>query len=212
MVDVSESARPRAQRLPAEERRRQIIEVAMRVFARAGYAQAGTAEIAAEAGISEPTIYRHFESKQALYLATLDAGTTMILTEWRKIVDEAPDPLTAISRISIWYEKKVGEDPTLLQQRFRSLNASEEPAIRDAVRDAYLSVVELVRGVFERAIELGMLPKGLDPNVPTVLFLALGALSDVVEHLGMREDLGGESYASAGATLLAMMGGKALTE
>lgn len=207
-MDAPASSRPRAQRLPAEERRRQIIEVAMRVFARTGYSQAGTAEIAAEAGISEPTIYRHFENKRALYLATLEHGSASILAEWQKLIDEAPDPLTAISRISVWYENKVQEEPALLQQRFRSLNASEDPAIRKAVKEAYGQVVQLIRSLFESAIEQGMLPRDLDPAVPTVLFMALGALSDVVEHLDMRQELGGESYARAGHSLLAMVGGK----
>jgi AcrR family transcriptional regulator len=61
--------RSRAPRLPADERRNQIVDVAVQVFARHGYAATGTADIAEAAGIGEPTIYRYFESKRDLYLA-----------------------------------------------------------------------------------------------------------------------------------------------
>ena len=65
----SVSARPR---LPAEERRAAVLDTACRVFSRCSYRAATTAEIAREAGITEPILYRHFASKQALYLACID--------------------------------------------------------------------------------------------------------------------------------------------
>ena len=65
-------SRPR--RLPADERRRAIVKAALRVFSSGSYAGATTAEIAREAGVSEPVLYRHFGSKRDLWAACLDAG------------------------------------------------------------------------------------------------------------------------------------------
>jgi AcrR family transcriptional regulator len=44
-----------------------ILEAASRVFARQGYLGTSVAEVAAEAGLTKPTIYNHFENKAALY-------------------------------------------------------------------------------------------------------------------------------------------------
>ena len=44
----------------------------MKVFSTGSYSGATTAEIAREAGISEPILYRHFASKRELYFACLD--------------------------------------------------------------------------------------------------------------------------------------------
>src|SRR5918912_2845728 len=67
-----------SQRLPAAERRQALIDAAIRVFVRGSYAGATTAEIAREAGVSEPILYRHFESKRDLYVACLD-------DTWRRV-------------------------------------------------------------------------------------------------------------------------------
>lgn len=59
-------------RLRAPDRRRQILRVAGELFARHGYAGTRLEDIATEAGVSKPVLYRHFESKRALYLALLE--------------------------------------------------------------------------------------------------------------------------------------------
>jgi len=204
-VSENGSRGPRPPRLPAAERRQQILAVALRVFARSGYVQASTAEIAAQAGISEPTIYRHFENKQALYLAVLEHTTSEFVGAWRQIAEAAPDPLTALSRMSTWYQQQLEVRPQMLELRFRSFAATEDPVIADAVREGYREVIDLVRGLFEQAIERGLLPKTLDPLVPTTLFLALGALNDVVDHLGLRDDLGGQGFARMGSELARLL-------
>jgi AcrR family transcriptional regulator len=69
---MTQIARPR--RLPAEERRRAIVQAALRVFSTGSYAGSTTAEIAREARVSEPVLYRHFASKRDLWAACLDAA------------------------------------------------------------------------------------------------------------------------------------------
>jgi AcrR family transcriptional regulator len=59
------------QRLPAQERRHQIVESARTVFLRQGFAGTRTREIAEEAGITEAFLYRFFPSKEALYEAAV---------------------------------------------------------------------------------------------------------------------------------------------
>jgi AcrR family transcriptional regulator len=60
------------ERLSAPARREAILEVALRVFSTGSYSGTTTAEIAREAGVTEPVIYRHFPSKRALWLACVD--------------------------------------------------------------------------------------------------------------------------------------------
>jgi AcrR family transcriptional regulator len=58
-------------RLSADARRAQLEDVARRVFVRNGLAGARTKEIAEEAGVAEAIIYRHFETKEALFEASV---------------------------------------------------------------------------------------------------------------------------------------------
>ena len=55
-----------------EDRREQIIDAAMRVFAQKGFMKATNKDVAREAGITPGLIYYYFESKEALLKAVLE--------------------------------------------------------------------------------------------------------------------------------------------
>jgi len=55
-------------RLSAEERKLAIVMAALPLFARKGFAETTTKDLARAAGVSEPLLYRHFANKEALYL------------------------------------------------------------------------------------------------------------------------------------------------
>jgi AcrR family transcriptional regulator len=59
-------------RLNAVARREQLLDVALEVFARAGYHGASMNDVADAAGVTKPVLYQHFESKRDLYQALLD--------------------------------------------------------------------------------------------------------------------------------------------
>ena len=58
-------------RLPAAERRAVIVAAAGRLFGERGYDATRLDDIAGAAGVTKPVVYRHFDDKQALYLALL---------------------------------------------------------------------------------------------------------------------------------------------
>src|SRR5271163_4331674 len=59
-------------RLTAPDRRRQLIEAAMDLFSRKGFAGTTTREIALAAGVSEAIIFRHFATKRDMYTAIIE--------------------------------------------------------------------------------------------------------------------------------------------
>jgi AcrR family transcriptional regulator len=59
-------------RLSSEERRATIVEAAGRLFGDRGYDASRLDDIAAAAGVTKPIVYRHFDTKRALYLALLE--------------------------------------------------------------------------------------------------------------------------------------------
>ena len=64
--------RVRARRLDPAERRPQLLQCAIRVFARRGLGGAHHAEIAREARVSVPTVFFYFPTREALVMAVLD--------------------------------------------------------------------------------------------------------------------------------------------
>ncbi len=69
---VAPTHAPPAGRMAAEERRLQIVRVAMRLFSERGFRGTTTKEIAHAAGVSEAIIFRHFATKEELYAAIID--------------------------------------------------------------------------------------------------------------------------------------------
>ena len=71
-VPTTRIAAPTRRRLGREERRAAIVTAAASAFASAGFSETSMAEITASAGVSHLIIYRHFESKAALYESVLE--------------------------------------------------------------------------------------------------------------------------------------------
>jgi AcrR family transcriptional regulator len=68
-----------ATRLPADERRQQLLAVACELFARSGFHETSMDDIAESAGVTKPVLYQHFPSKRALYLELLeDTGRRLL--------------------------------------------------------------------------------------------------------------------------------------
>ena len=62
------------QRLSAEQRREAIVRAALPLFARKGFANTTTRELADAAGVSEALLYKHFPSKESLYAEIQNTG------------------------------------------------------------------------------------------------------------------------------------------
>src|SRR2546425_2549824 len=65
---------PEPQRMSAEERRAAIVKAVLPVFARRGFANTTTRELAEAAGVSEALLYKHFPSKESLYAEIQNTG------------------------------------------------------------------------------------------------------------------------------------------
>jgi AcrR family transcriptional regulator len=68
-------------RLPAEQRRRQLLDIAGPVFAVRGFAATTMDEVAAAAGVTKPVLYQHFPSKRALFAELLEDMGKQLLSE-----------------------------------------------------------------------------------------------------------------------------------
>jgi len=82
---------PERRRMPTAERRAVILRAAGPLFARDGYAGTRLDDVAAAAGVSKPILYRHFDSKKALYVALLDKHEADLPTFFERVAGVAPD-------------------------------------------------------------------------------------------------------------------------
>lgn len=172
-------------RLPAIERRAAVLDTASRVFARCSYRRATTAEIAREAGITEPILYRHFKSKQALYLACLDEAWAQVREAWASAVEAEEDPrawLGAMATAFLDFREQRSAVAALWMQALTE--GGDDPEIRKFLRRHLRDVHEFVAGVLRRCQEAGAVPADRDPRAEAWIFVAIGLLIAVSGRLG----------------------------
>jgi AcrR family transcriptional regulator len=159
-----------------------VLDAACRVFVRSSYRGATTAEIAREAGITEPILYRHFPSKRDLYLACLDEAKRQFLETAAEAL--AADPEGCLGAIVDAYMAKRAR-LRLVDLWIQALNeAVEEPLIAQAVRDQIHDVHRFIVGVIERGQEAGTLHGDRDPVAEAWIFVAGGLLVTMDHRLG----------------------------
>jgi AcrR family transcriptional regulator len=79
----------KTERIPAAERREQILDAAARVFGERGYAGSTTDQVAQAAGISQPYVVRMFGSKEKLFNEVLERAAQQLDTLFREALAEA---------------------------------------------------------------------------------------------------------------------------
>jgi AcrR family transcriptional regulator len=178
------------QRLTADVRRRLVLDTACRVFSKSSYRGATTAEIAREAKISEPILYRHFGSKRDLYIACLDEAWR----SFREFAEQAiaDDPSGCLGAIGDAYMAK--------RTRIRMVDlwiqalteASEDPAIAAALRKQVREVHDFIAEVIRGGQESGVVHPDRDPVAESWIFVAAGLLTTMDNRLGglLGDDLG----------------------
>jgi AcrR family transcriptional regulator len=180
------STRPR---LTAEARRQAVLDTACRVFARTSYRGATTAEIAREAGISEPILYRHFGSKRDLYLACLDEAWR----GFRAVCEEAvaDDPARCLGAVADAYMAKRARI-RLVDLWIQALTeASEDRVIAAALRRQVREVHDFFADLIRDGQARGAIVADRDPVAEAWIFVGGGLLATMDHRLGglLGEDL-----------------------
>jgi len=171
-----------AKRLTAEARRQAVLDTACRVFSQTSYRGATTAEIAREAGISEPILYRHFGSKRDLYLACLEEAWG----SFRAVCEEAlaGDPGKCLGAIGDAYMAK-SRKIRVIDLWIQGLNeASADKAIAAAVRKQVREVHDFFADVIRDGQRRGVIHPDRDPVAEAWIFVAGGLLATIDGRLG----------------------------
>jgi len=148
--------------MSAEERREQVLEAALSQFAAKGFAGTSTEDVARDADISQPYLFRLFPTKKALFLALVERCDQRIAEAFTAAAGDAVGE-EALEAMGKAYEQLL-EDRTLLLLQMQAYAACDDPEIRTATRAGFKdlwALVERLTGLpFARIVEffaMGML-------------------------------------------------------
>ena len=143
ILTATSDTRPRSNRLPRHERRRQLLDAALEVFVSQGYHAAAMDEIAERAGVSKPVLYQHFPGKLELYLALLDESVDTLVETVRDALRSNPDPKQRVAATFGAYFEFVGGEGQAYRLVFES-DLSNETAVRDRLDRGTRECAEMV--------------------------------------------------------------------
>jgi AcrR family transcriptional regulator len=176
-------------RKSADERREEILAVAMRHFAAGGYHGTSTEGIAREAGISQPYLFRLFRTKKELFLACTERADGKVREVFLRAAESAPagEVLKAMGRA---YIEELLPDRHAVLMQMQGYVASADPEIQAHVRACY---GRLVRDVAELS--------GATPE-EVWTFFAHGMLLNVTATLDLQAIAGEDEWAASWAAAM----------
>ncbi|MFS0724848.1 TetR/AcrR family transcriptional regulator [Paenibacillus sp. 1P07SE] len=158
------------------DRKEEILEAGLEVFAERGYYNTTTALIAEKAGISQPYVFRFFPTKEELFIAVLNRAFDRILQTFMR-VESSPEQLG--SDLVQVYEELSLRHPNEIALQVIGIGITEEP-IRTAAKEGLSRIRTYVLGEFKAA--------GIpDAERNVTMFLAMGMMCNISYFLDMPE-------------------------
>lgn len=159
----------------AERTRQDLLDAALVVFSRDGYAAARLADIAAEAGLTRGAIYHHFENKAALYMALIQRANDEQQAVMQEAIARGGDIADITRRIMVSTLQSLAR-PTFRRVMALSLfKVADSAELGDLVqkrRQEAVDLVEGIAGIMAQGVDAGLFRAGLDPHTAARAFLA----------------------------------------
>lgn len=139
-------------RLSAADRREQLLAVALKVFAQRGYHSTSMNDIADAAGVTKPVLYQHFDSKRALYTATLEAVGEAMISALTSATSASPSGKQQTAAGMVAYFRWVATDPDAFSLLFGGGTRRDEEfaAVAQKVEKA---AAELIAPLIEAGVD-----------------------------------------------------------
>ncbi len=107
-------------RLPADQRRRQLLDVARDAFAERGFHATSMDEVAVAAGVTKPVLYQHFPSKRSLYDELLEDVGAQLLEQLGRATGSAGTGREQVEQGFAAYFRFVGANQSAFRLLFGS--------------------------------------------------------------------------------------------
>jgi TetR/AcrR family fatty acid metabolism transcriptional regulator len=171
-----------------------ILEGALRVFGEKGFDDATVAAICAEAGISEPTLYEYFDSKEEVLFSISELYTRREIERLSELAHYINDPRERVRAIIQAYLEFYENNPLYTSVALLTLKGNR----RYVASPAYQSVREAARTLieaFQDGARCGVFRDDLDPYLVrnmvlgfiehlTIQWLLVGRPKKIAEHTG----------------------------
>jgi len=162
--------------MPEPDKHQQIIEAAVRIFARNGYYNSRVSDIAKEAGIASGTIYLYFKTKDEILVTLFREKMAEFVATVRKAIAAEPDAVAKLRRL-IALHFKLLEDHAEMAEVVQVELRQGQKFFRGASANEVSGYFDLISSVLEEGMAAGMFRSDLP--VKTVRKVLFGAMDQM---------------------------------
>lgn len=161
------------QRLSAEARQEQIIQVAVDLAGERGMQGVTTQDMADAMGLTQGAIFRHFPSKDAIWLAAMGWIRERLMGVLGVAAQGAGDPLEALERMFFAHVSFIDKHPAIPRMVFSGQMLHDSPKLKALVQEIVSGYEDRLIALLREAREGGLARADLDERSAAILFIGM---------------------------------------
>lgn len=166
-------AAPRRQRLRAEARQSEIVRVALELVAARGVERTTTQAMADAMGLTQGAVFRHFPTKDAIWLAVM----AWVRAELGRVVEAAvagsADPLDALERVLVAHVGFVARHPGIPRLLFAELEDAHDTRLKQLIQQIMTGYERRIAELVADAKTRGLADARVDAASAAALYLGM---------------------------------------
>ncbi|MAS03318.1 MAG: TetR family transcriptional regulator [Ahrensia sp.] len=175
-------------RKPADERKAEIVDQMLRLADEVGPDRLTTQTVADTVGLSQPAIFRHFPTKQALWRAVAETISDRLIKAWTEVLDTSSDPMDRIEELVGVQLRQIEAMPAIPSILFSRELQAENDDLRLSVLALMTNLVTKLTDELAKGQKSGLFRSDLAPMDGAYLLVSL------VQGLAIRWTLGKRGF------------------
>jgi AcrR family transcriptional regulator len=161
------------QRLSAEERQEEIIRAAVDLAGEQGVENVTTQDMADAAGITQGAIFRHFPTKDMIWLGVIHWVRGRLMSVLDMAADQGKDPLDSLEKMFFAHLAFVDKVPAIPKLVFTDQLLKKNPRIKELIRSILTDYEAKVTGLLAQAKAQNLVRPDLDEHGAAVMFTGI---------------------------------------
>ena len=160
-------------RMSSEDRQSEIVRVAVELAAEKDVSSVTTQDMADAMQLTQGAIFRHFASKEDIWLAVMGWIQKNLMKVLGKAAAEATDPLDAIERMFLAHMTFISKHPAIPRILFSELQNKKGGKMRVLIQELLSGYEERIAGLLEEAKKQSLVDAELDSRSAAVLYIGM---------------------------------------
>jgi len=160
-------------RFPADSRKQQIVETVLELVAARGTEAVSVQLVADAIGLTQPAVFRHFPTKEAMWLAVMDWLEQRLVAIYSAADDSREASLVVLSRMFLEHVKLIERYPALAKLVLSDQLRLQYPSLKERFGKIHQAYATRLTAVIDRAKSDGAVGDAAAPKDAATMFLSL---------------------------------------